>query len=153
MKVIQAVECDVSSIANMVANFAVSDMLRAGMTFDAKSIIEACLYHIREEDSCVFVCWNESEDEIVGIIGGTVDSRLTDNKHKLGWEIFYYIKPEFRGNGIAGSLMEEFEKWCKEKGAKSVIMSCMQEVKGREISVFYRRRGYKPYDATFIKDI
>lgn len=50
------------------------------------------------------------------------------------------IKPEFRGTGLAGIILEELEKWAIEKG---FIISVLQTgIKQPEAIRFYSRNGY-----------
>lgn len=52
-----------------------------------------------------------------------------------------YVKPEFRGKGMAGKLLLELEKWTVELG----YTSCVLETGKRqpEAIAFYAKNGYK----------
>jgi putative acetyltransferase len=52
-----------------------------------------------------------------------------------------YVKPEFRGSGIAGMILSELEAWAVEKGLSVAILETA--IKQAEAIRFYTRLGYK----------
>jgi GNAT superfamily N-acetyltransferase len=52
-----------------------------------------------------------------------------------------FVKPEFRGTGIAGMILSELEAWAVEKGLSVSILET--GIKQPEAIRFYKRLGYK----------
>jgi len=55
-----------------------------------------------------------------------------------------YVKPEYRGSGIAAMILRELEKWALEKGySKSVLETGSRQP---ESIRFYTKMGYRPIE-------
>jgi ribosomal protein S18 acetylase RimI-like enzyme len=54
--------------------------------------------------------------------------------------ISMYVRPDARGTGVAGAVVEEVARWAAERGAAAVILA-VRESNGRA-RAFYRRLGF-----------
>jgi GNAT superfamily N-acetyltransferase len=63
----------------------------------------------------------------------------------------WYVAPKYRGKGM--SLVHAFEKLAKELGCKKVVMSHLPGKQAERIERIYKRRGYKPIDIQYVKEV
>ena len=52
-----------------------------------------------------------------------------------------YVDPELRGRGIASTVLNELEKWAKEKGFKYSVLET--GIKLNDANGLYRKQGYE----------
>jgi GNAT superfamily N-acetyltransferase len=62
-----------------------------------------------------------------------------DHSTHRAWILNMYTEPEYRGRGLATSLMETMIKWCRERGFKWVSLHASDA--GRPL---YETLGFKP---------
>ena len=62
----------------------------------------------------------------------------------------YYIKPEFRGQGLGKKLFIETEKLLKDKGANQVIFTTKTY---QDYSHIFESLGYEFYEKQFSKKL
>lgn len=99
---------------------------------------------ITRDDAVIFV----SEDRgglVTGMIG------LVRYPHHLSGaltcgEVFWYIAPESRGDGVR--LLRQAEQWARNHGA--TVLEMIQPV-GTEVDVIYRRYGYQAVEVSWQK--
>lgn len=89
-------------------------------------------------------------EEIVGMAAGVVFPFYANMATKIGQEIFWWVKPEFR-KGIGGSLMDELEAAAGRNGAKIFIGANLSGEHDAAFARLYRRRGYSPGEQTHIR--
>src|SRR5688572_9076222 len=76
---------------------------------------------------------------IHGAMGGVLAPDL-NNGHTIGIEAFWYVLPQYRGRG-AIRLIEAYEKWAKEKGARRVCMIHLLNLQPERLGELYQRLG------------
>lgn len=85
----------------------------------------------------------EIDNEPAGyLVGGENNYSYRNNKRG---EIFHMgTSPEFRSHGIGSMLVNEFKKWCRERGLTHIATSTyFNDPKARN---FYERQGMTPID-------
>lgn len=100
----------------------------------------------------------EENGKLAGFIQYTLDRHKDDQLYSLthkpgdhGWIGELYIKPQYRGQGIAKKLVEKVEKYFKGKGC---ISSRINSMAGNELALsVYVKLGYKPRDIELSKDL
>lgn len=50
-------------------------------------------------------------------------------------------------------LLQAFEEWARNAGAKRVLMICLESVEPDRVARIYTRRGYIPIERTFMRTI
>jgi len=68
-------------------------------------------------------------------------------------EQFWYVLPEFRSAGIASKLFDAFENEAALRGCKKIIMAHLETPGSERLEALYLRRGYRPVEKTFGKEI
>lgn len=89
-------------------------------------------------------------DEVIGALGGIL---FPDPNSGELWatELFWYVKPEFRGSGL--KLLAEFEAWAKHRGAKRITMVHLINSMPEKLHRIYTMRGYSPVEVHYIKEL
>lgn len=86
----------------------------------------------------------------VGIAAHVVFPFYANMNTKLGQELFWFVKPDFR-KGIGAALLDELEADAKRKGADVFMSAAIAGLRDEAIGRVYQRRGYKPAENTFIR--
>lgn len=68
-------------------------------------------------------------------------------------EQFWYVLPEYRGASIAGRLFNAFENEAIRRGCKKIIMARLETPQAEQLDALYIKRGYRPVEKTFGKEI
>lgn len=89
-------------------------------------------------------------DEIAGVMGGIVHRDLY-GESLIAEEMFWFVKKEMRGAGIA--LYRYFEQWAIDKGAKTIQMVHLLDLMPDKVRHFYTRQGYYPIETRYSKSL
>jgi len=93
---------------------------------------------------------DERDGEITGVIGG-ICHRDPNSDDMVAAEMFWFVREQFRGVGIA--LYREFEKWAESKCAASIQMVHMADVMPEKVKAFYLREGYELAETRYVKKL
>ena len=85
-----------------------------------------------------------------GMIGG-MRAPDPNTGELVATEFFWFVDPNHRGEGI--QLLDEFEAWAKDEGCKKIIMVYLLDSTPDKVRRVYERRGYKPVEVHYIKEI
>ena len=94
--------------------------------------------------------WNG--DDFLGGIGGLLYPAVTDDVIEAA-EMFFYILPKARGSRVGADLLDEFERVGTEKGAQRIAMICLTDETGEIMDKAYRKRGYRPVEVRYCKEV
>jgi GNAT superfamily N-acetyltransferase len=94
----------------------------------------------------------ENNSEIIGCGYAQIRSAKPYEKHELfGYLGFMFVKPEFRGKGINGLLLDDLKKWILSQGITEVRLQVYDE---NEAAVkAYEKAGFKKILTTMRCDI
>jgi GNAT superfamily N-acetyltransferase len=87
---------------------------------------------------------------IVGALGAVILPDTTSGDLRAS-EMFWFVGKEHRGGGIA--LMDAFEKWGTERGAKQITMAYLKDSMPQIVESIYERRGYRFFEAHWLKEV
>jgi len=96
----------------------------------------------------VLTCRNDKE--LIGYTFFNIFNGIRFPDCKIAREDLYYIKPEFRGQGLGKKLFIETEKLLKEKGANQVIFTTKTY---QDYSHIFESLGYEFYEKQFSKKL
>jgi RimJ/RimL family protein N-acetyltransferase len=85
---------------------------------------------------------SEREGELIGMLGFVVYPHFISGEIMAG-EIFWWVEPEHRGEGIR--LLREMEKRARLAGAKNMQMIAPNQ----KVAHFYERMGYEFVEETY----
>lgn len=83
--------------------------------------------YIDNKDNCILVA--KANKEILGYVYGFIQNNGQVFNTKIAQLDAIFVKKEYRGNGIAQSLIQELTKWAKEQGASNLELSVCKENK------------------------
>jgi GNAT superfamily N-acetyltransferase len=88
---------------------------------------------------------------VVGAVGGLLYPDLNDGA-LVAAEAFWFVSPGARGRG-ALALLDEYEAWAREAGAARLSMVHLVSLNADRLARLYARRGYRPVEVHYIKEI
>lgn len=83
-----------------------------------------------------------------GILLGAISRSLLGpilQAHEIAW----WVDPDYRGGSVA--MLEMYENWALEKGAKLIEVKSLNIFK--EVETLYERMGYSPIETSWVKVI
>ena len=98
----------------------------------------------------IWALWHE--DDIVGALGGFVFPDVNDGQLRAT-EFFWYVLATYRGSGEAQTLVDRFEAWARERGAKFSIMIALEGMHEKALDRYYIRRGYQKLEHSYMKEL
>jgi GNAT superfamily N-acetyltransferase len=128
---------DLDALFHLVEQFATSFKPERGP-------FEVAVQHIILDESA-WLSVADYNGEVAGYCLGFEHYALFANG-RVAWVEEIMVKEELRKKGIGKSLMEEFEKWARSRGAKLVALAT------RRASPFYAALGYED-SATYFRKL
>ena len=122
----------------------------AGEPFDRDSA-GAHMDWILENDDAVAFLATDIEGKAVGVAGAMCFPTLWDSSKLLATELWWYVAPEARNDGVGAALMDALESWAQEAGAYRLLMlSIVGLTDGIEKA--YIKRGYVAHEQSYMKE-
>lgn len=66
-------------------------------------------------------------------------------------ELMWWVDPEFRGRRESLKLFDTYEYWAARR-MNADIISCVAAPENEKLHQYYKRKGYKPKELTFMKE-
>lgn len=86
------------------------------------------------------------ENNIIGYLAGTVDTKNSCILKPISELDNFYIEENYRGQGIGTKLVNEFKKYCLDKGIEEMkVTASALNVNAIE---FYKKNGFKEFELT-----
>lgn len=142
---IDATVADLDRLAPLVAAFFKEEGIDTAPTAQRENLAAMI------QDPTAMVRVIEIEGQLAGFMTATTSHGI---EFGLSAEIEdLYLKPAFRGQGLARPLMEEAIAWCQKQGAQKILVVVTGEGESKlGLSAFYKHFGFKPDDRiTFIR--
>ena len=135
---------DIPKIIEMGRRFYEASGYKDITEFDPESLEQT----LRNSGAIILVAEKES---VVGMAGALVYPFYFNSKHLTAQEMFWWVDPEHRGIGslLFDALLEEVKK----SGAKSLSMIALENLNPERVGEFYKSRGFRPSDRSYIKRI
>lgn len=92
----------------------------------------------------------EDEGEIVGMAGAITFPLYFNASHRTAQEMFWYMKPGQR-NGAGGRMLDTLETELRALGCQSSIMIALDKVNPEATGRYYRHRGYRAAEHSWIR--
>ena len=135
----QAGEADAKALAPLYEQFYTEDGIKTGPD-DIRRNLSAML---ADDRAAIWVA--ENAGEIVGFSSATLTLGV-----EFGWASELedlYILPEFRGKGLARTILQAAVNWAEENGATDVILVITPEAEADQGLVgFYDKLGFRKSD-------
>jgi len=123
---------------------------------EAEIYLRQLLDDVTRQEGRFFVA--EDNDQIVGFIQGIIDRHTDDTLHLLshkpgahGWIGELYVRQEYRGQGIAKSLIDKIREHFSSNGCVSMRLSVLADnVTARQV---YEKIGFETRDLELAIDL
>lgn len=146
-----ATEEDIPPIFNLAKQFR-DESPYSHLTHDDELLLEN-IYKIVQGDRNEFIviCIVDQSDQILGILAGSLTQTLF-SQDRLAVELIWYVLPEHR-TAYSLQLVRAFEYWAKKVGASVCSFSSLDNSSEKVLDRYYRIKGYRKAETTYIKDI
>jgi GNAT superfamily N-acetyltransferase len=118
--------------------------------FVAEAFIEHWSTLIQVGSGVILGLFSDKTGEFLGGLGAVVAPDF-NSFDKVAAEVFWFVKPEVRGEGL--KLLPAYEAWAKEKGAKRCGMVHLLNLQPEILHKVFMRRGYQPIEVNYMKDL
>jgi len=147
MIVRDATESDLAALEQIGREFTAA----AGMPdIDPESLRATLTGLITEQSGILKVADNGA---VTGALGALIFPHYWNAGEIVCQELFWWVFPKFRGSSAGMKLLTAVEASAKQKGAKRMMMLCLDAVNGEQVGQMYERLGYQPQERTFAKVI
>jgi GNAT superfamily N-acetyltransferase len=151
MKVRRATIWDVPEYADMAMEFISSNPLAHIAKADKDEVSNFLLEALDKEAAIIILA--EHGNNIAGICGAMIYPIYYAPSVLVGSELWWFVKPEYRGS-MAGKMMREaIEDWSKSNGAQAMLMVALENEKINAVGRLYKRHGYTPMEHTYMKGL
>lgn len=120
------------------------------MDFDREKMAARVIDFMADEQKKLFVIAQEGSP--VGVLFASVGPTFLGND-LVAYEETCYILPEARSRGGFDKLLDAFEAWALEEGAKALVFDITSRIRTRRTEEKLEARGYDYAGATLVKRI
>lgn len=150
MKIRPAIISDMPGIVRCAESFfEYAEYAKNGMTLDKSAFEKKVEWYIKDEKGIVLLLVNQGN--VCGGISGYVSEWDFNPAVKILIEFFFWIDPEYRGNGVR--LLKAFESIGKENGAQKIVMISPQTFLKSKVDRMYEKFGYQPTEQFWMKGL
>jgi len=122
----------------------------AGWSDIAEYVPEDCEVSLRHMVESGILLVADRDGEIVGMAGGLTFPLYFNFAHRTGQEFFWYMKPGLR-DGTGRRLLDALEDAARDAGCQSWIMIALDKVNPEATGRYYRHRGYRASEHSWIR--
>jgi GNAT superfamily N-acetyltransferase len=122
--------------------------VQSPVPFDPDGFAERMTMFIGLEDAFIQLL-DDRQLGAVGGIGAFCAPHFLFMKPMMASELFWWIEPEYRGGTAALRLIEDYERWARQKGCGIVAFSMFEG--DDKVQRVLERRGFKHMESAFAK--
>lgn len=141
-----ATQDDAGAVITMLRHF--TEMGLFPQTFNEDDARASYAKALTNPDWVVLISRNKD-----AMLVGFTSPWLLNYGYQTAQEMGWWVEPEARKSGTARDLVMAFEKWARDKGCNSIVMSCFDKSEGDRIASMYMRHGYRLLQCGFIKEL
>jgi GNAT superfamily N-acetyltransferase len=151
MNVRNADKQDLAALVDMGAKFHAVSPVHQAIPFDYESFYRFCDTSLDNPDIGFWVA--DQDGALVGMTAAIVYPAYFNAQRHIAQELFWWVDAAARGAGAGKALVEAIEKWAQSTGADAVFMLALADKNEEKMHNLYARRGYRPLERTFIKEV
>lgn len=91
-------------------------------------------------------------DNVIGFLIGSL-SEYGFHTDLFAYDRLVYVTPDRRGGIAARTLVTEFERWAKQKGAARVLLGVTTGTRNKATERFYNKLGYETVGVLTMKEV
>jgi GNAT superfamily N-acetyltransferase len=141
MKLQKATHDDVVPLIFLLRQMFIEAPSRHQFEFDVVETIKQGCNWIDNTDYCCLCLKNEA-DEYLGVFVGVMNQYVFAPTMSIACEVVLYVIPEARKGRASKMLIDGFEEWAKQKGAKELNVSASDTGKDEIVARMYKRHGF-----------
>lgn len=88
-----------------------------------------------------------SDNKVIGYLAGSIEKMPAYTTKSLAELDNFYIDEEYRRQGIGKRLVEEFKKYCINKGIEEIKVTA--SAKNTNAKAFYQNNGFDEFEVTY----
>lgn len=139
----EATQADIPALLLIGEKFAARAQLAEHVGYDSDSLATTLGHMIASDDGIVLVT-----DDGSGAAGGFLHPHPFNLNVRVGQELFWWSEA-----GHGGALFDALETEARAKGAKYWSMITLEAIRPEATGKLYQRRGYRPLEHSYIKEL
>jgi len=151
MKIRKATLWDIPEYSDLALDFISSNPMAHIAKADKDEVSQFLVEAIEKDGALIILA--ESGNRLAGICGAILYPVYYAPSVLVGSELWWFVKPEFRGSQAGKLMREAIERWAAENNAQAMLMIALENEKTQAIDRLYRRSGYCPIEHTYMKEI
>lgn len=128
-------------IESMISESAFSDALPNKQSIYLMTLLPNAVVFLAQKDN-----------KLIGFLAGMTQNYFFSDRLKA-MDMGFYVLPEYRGTSAAIRLIERFEEWSVERGAKDICLGQTTAVDIDKTQRFYQHLGYQTVGFNTVKHI
>lgn len=150
-KVRIAVDLDIINLLNVAKTYVEEASRWQQLSFNPSRAVKYASIAIEDSNQQIFICTHKGV--IIGFMWGIISGQIwTDDP--IAKDLFLYVLPEYRSEGIGELLIKEFEKWIKACGVEIIHTGANSGILADgPASSLYEKLGYKHGGKNYFKMI
>lgn len=92
------------------------------------------------------------DEEIVGCLIA-VASEIPINDFVATQELMFWLHPDHRNGKTSPKLIDSYVEWAESIGSSFIRLSSIDEIIGGRAEVLFKRKGFKPTETAYIKEV
>lgn len=145
-----ATEADVLDIVLSVKQFCKEVPHPAWGKFEANKVKDLVTGLIQNELGFVKIVTHE--DEVVGALIGCA-TELPMNSYVFAQELMFWLEPDHRNGKTSPKLIDAYVQWAKDINCDFIRLSTLDELLDSRAGILFKRKGFKPIETAYIKEV
>ena len=145
-----AIETDVLDIVLAVKQFCKEVPHPAWGRFDSNKVKDLVSSLIDSEAGFVKIV--TIDEEVVGALIATA-TPVPINSFIFAQELMFWLDPDHRNGKTSPKLIDAYVEWSKAVGCDFVRLSTLDELLDSRVGVLFKRKGFKPIETAYIKEL
>lgn len=148
MVIEDAVEDDFLALLDIGRKFFELNPYRHCTTLDGPSLMET---FFQLQDDHILLVVRADDGSIIGTAGAFIGPVFWNQNYLQGLEVFWWIDPQHRQNGLGKELREFLQYKAKTKGVHCWNMVALTESMPDVVDKIYRKDGFTPVETIYMK--
>ena len=145
-----AIETDVLDIVLAVKQFCKEVPHPAWGRFDSNKVKDLVSGLIDSEAGFVRIV--TIDEEVVGALIAAA-TPVPINSFIFAQELMFWLDPDHRNGKTSPKLIDAYVEWSKAVGCDFVRLSTLDELLDSRVGVIFKRKGFKPIETAYIKEL